>query len=135
MTQKLSHSLIKQEDPLPHQAFSSLLNTNLSKENTNPGQRINDIRLGVRKTIEFLNQPYVKYVLEQRGINVEEKLVQLRSRFTVLAKFPVFNELEANILIEKKEHDPIEYIEYNNELDGLNVTYLEVHPFSNEISE
>jgi hypothetical protein len=116
MKQNLScFSLTIKEFSQAPEIFPALVKVNLSKRQSTPGERITALRAAVRKTIELLNEPYVRHVLEQRGIDVDERLMELRSRFTVLAKYPLYIQNGANPPIEKYEYPPLEFIECKNE--------------------
>lgn len=89
-----------------------VLQYNLTNLQATPKQRITTLRVALRKTIEFLNEPYVRRRLEQRGINVDEKLLKLRSEFLALTKYPIYTEDDAEITIEHYENSPLEFIEF-----------------------
>ncbi len=92
-------------------AFSTPLNVKLTYLESEQGQRITALRAAIRKTIELLNEPYVRLLLEQRGIDVDEKLADLRSRFTVLAKFPLYSENATKIPKVKYDYHSSDFIE------------------------
>jgi hypothetical protein len=90
----------------------SVLQDNLMNLQATPKQRITTLRVALRKTIEFLNKPYVRCRLEQRGISVDEKLLKLRSEFLALTKYPIYTEDDAEITVEHYENSPLEFIEF-----------------------